>query len=50
MPSDDPGNLSRREYADIVAYLLGSNEFPVGDKELPSDIATLNEIRIENKR
>ncbi len=50
MPSDDPGNLSRREYADIVAYLLGSNEFPAGDKELASDIATLNEIRIENKR
>ena len=41
MPSDDPGSLSRREYADIVAYLLGSNEFPAGPKELASEIAAL---------
>jgi mono/diheme cytochrome c family protein len=50
MPSDDPGNLSRRQYADIVAYMLNANEFPAGEKELDSTSAALNEIRIELKR
>ena len=50
MPSDDPGNLSTRQYADLLAYLFGANEFPAGDKELDRDAAALNEIRIEAKR
>ena len=50
MPADDPGNLSIREYSDIVAYILSVNEFPTGQKELDRDVAALNEIRIEMKR
>jgi S-disulfanyl-L-cysteine oxidoreductase SoxD len=50
MPADDPGNLSSREYSNIVAYLLSVNEFPAGQKELDRDVAALNEIRIEMKR
>ena len=50
MPSDDPGNLSSREYSDLVAYILSVNEFPVGPKELDRDAATLDDIRIEAKR
>jgi mono/diheme cytochrome c family protein len=50
MPSDDPGNLSTRQYADVVAYIFGANEFPSGDQELGRDVAVLNEIRIEAKR
>lgn len=50
MPSEDPGNLSRRQYADILAYILSVNEFPGGQKELESDTAPLNDIRIEAKR
>jgi len=50
MPSEDPGNLSRRQYADIVAYILSVNEFPAGQKELESETAPLNDIRIEAKR
>ena len=50
MPSDDPGSLSTRQYADLVAYILGANEFPAGDKELDRDAAALNDIRIEPKR
>ncbi len=50
MPADDPGNLSRREYSDVVAYILSVNEFPAGQKELDRDVAALNEIRIEMKR
>jgi len=50
MPSDDPGNLSTRQYADLIAYILGANEFPAGDQELGRDVAALNEISIEEKR
>jgi len=50
MPSDDPGNLSTREYADVVAYIFSVNNFPAGEKELERDTAALNEIRIEAKR
>jgi mono/diheme cytochrome c family protein len=50
MPADDPGNLSSREYSDMVAYILSVNEFPAGQKELDRDVAALNEIRIEMKR
>jgi quinoprotein glucose dehydrogenase len=50
MPTDDAGNLSTRQYADLVAYLFSANEFPPGDKELDRDLAALNEIRIEPKR
>ncbi len=50
MPSEDPGTLSRRQYADIVAYILNTNDFPAGEKELDSASAALDEIRIELKR
>ena len=50
MPSDDPGNLSTRQYSDVVAYILSANGFPVGQKDLERDMAPLNEIRIETKR
>ena len=50
MPSDDPGNLSTRQYADLVAYIFGANEFPAGETELDRDVAALNDIRIEEKR
>lgn len=49
MPSDDPGNLSRRQYVDIVAWILNSNEFPAGSKALENTPA-LKEIRIEEKK
>lgn len=50
MPADDPGNLSTRQYADIVAYILSGNEFPAGQKELERDAAAMNEIRIEGEK
>jgi quinoprotein glucose dehydrogenase len=49
MPTDDPGNLSTRQYSDIVAYLLSLNEFPAGSKELDRDTTVMNEIRLEAK-
>jgi len=50
MPSDDPGNLSIRQYADLVAYVLSENKFPAGQKEIDREVAPLNEIRIERKQ
>ena|SRR5688500_16884273 len=50
MPSDDPGGLSARQYADLVAYIFSANSFPAGEKDLDRDAAALKEIRIERKR
>lgn len=50
MPSDDPGSLSTRQYADLVAFLFSANEFPAGEKDLDRDAGVLNEIRIDAKR
>jgi len=37
MPPDRPGQLSPQVYADLLAFLLSSNGYPAGDKELPAD-------------
>jgi len=50
MPSDGPGKLSRKQSADMVAYILNSNDFPVGKTELPPDADTLNTILIQAKK
>ena len=47
MPADQPGHLSREQNADILAFLLNSNAFPTGTKELPSDASALQKIRFE---
>jgi mono/diheme cytochrome c family protein len=47
MPADQPGKLSRQENAAILAFLLTSNRFPAGPKELSDDAAVLQKIRFE---
>lgn len=47
MPNDNPGRLSRGQYADIVAYLLQVNGLPAGERPLPSADERLKRIRIE---
>jgi len=47
MPADKPGTLSRQQTADILAFTLASNNFPAGQKDLPSDATTLAKIRFE---
>jgi mono/diheme cytochrome c family protein len=47
MPTDDPGHLSTRQYADLTAFILSSNGLAAGAKELPTDKTALNEIVIE---
>jgi len=48
MPADKPGQLSREQNADILAFLLTANGFPSGQKELSTDTAALGKIRFES--
>ena len=47
MPKGNPGSLKRREYLDVLAYILSLNSMPAGDQELPSRPADLKTIRIK---
>lgn len=44
MPADNPGSLTEKQYAEILALMLETNTFPAGDTELPADEATLANI------
>lgn len=46
MPLDKPGRLTRQQNVDVIAYLLKSNEWPVGATELPPEPGTLKQIKI----
>jgi mono/diheme cytochrome c family protein len=50
MPSDRPNSLSSESYRDIVAFILQSNKFPSGEKELDADLDALRQILITTKR
>ena len=47
MPADQPGRLTREQNADILAFLLSSNGFPAGAKELLTDAEVLAKIRFD---
>lgn len=47
MPNDNPGKLSKGQYAEITAYVLRLNGQPAGDKDLPEDEEALKHIKIE---
>ncbi len=49
MPKSEPGSLTPREYARVVAYLLKMNGMPAGKDETPADSTALKKIRIELK-
>lgn len=49
MPQDRPGSLSGDAYIDIVAFLLQSNNFPVGTQELGRDADRLKSLKIASK-
>ena len=48
MPPSRPGQLGDGTYADLVAYILQVNGLPVGDAELPTDLAALEKMVIQN--
>jgi len=49
MPADAPGSLSLSDTADVVARILQLNKFPAGQKDLPSDVTALGQIKIESQ-
>lgn len=47
MPPEEPGTLGAQEYVDVVAFLLGANRYPAGDRELTADPGLLAGIAVE---
>jgi S-disulfanyl-L-cysteine oxidoreductase SoxD len=47
MPADNPGKLNRQQNADILAYVLKFDMYPVGKVELPTQTDALRQIRFE---
>ena len=47
MPQDAPGRMSRKEYADTIAFIFKSSSMPAGQSELPSELEPLKQIKIE---
>jgi S-disulfanyl-L-cysteine oxidoreductase SoxD len=50
MPIGRPGSLGAQGYADVIAFILASNGFPDGAKELPANEPALEGIVIETKK
>jgi mono/diheme cytochrome c family protein len=50
MPLNNPGGLSREQYADILAFVLKSNGYPAGQRDLYRRTEYLNVIRFEPPR
>jgi len=46
MPSDRPNSLSSQAYRDVVSFILQSNKFPPGAKELDAEPEALRQILI----
>ena len=46
MPADNPGSMKRDQVADLVAFILNFNKYPVGQKDLPTDLESLKAIKI----
>ena len=47
MPADRPGQLTKDQNAGILAYILKSNKFPAGAKELPASADAMRYVRFE---
>jgi S-disulfanyl-L-cysteine oxidoreductase SoxD len=50
MPQNSPGSLSRQQYVDILATMLGGGEFPQGKTELPREVDALKQIAFESAK
>ena len=47
MPQNNPGSLSRQQYADVLAYMLSAGSFPEGKIELPREAEILRQIAFD---
>jgi len=50
MPQNDPGTLSRDQYAEVVAFLLKSNGFPAGSAALDRRTEVMATIDIQAQK
>jgi S-disulfanyl-L-cysteine oxidoreductase SoxD len=50
MPADRPGQLTKERNAEILAYMLQVNKFPVGKQELPANADALKNIRMSAEK
>ena len=50
MPQNNPGSLSGQQNADILAFILSANKFPVGQTELSNQGMALKDIKFEAKK
>ena len=50
MPYGQPATLSKREYIDIIAYVLMMNGYSAGTRALPLDPAVLDRMTIKPQR
>ena len=46
MPESNPGALPRKDYVDILAYILSLNRYPAGEAELHYEDGALDSIVI----
>ena len=46
MPADNPGSLKRDQAADLVAFILNFNKYPLATADLPADSDSLKAIKI----
>lgn len=49
MPQSNPGSLPRKDYVDILAYVLSLNRYPAGDSELTYEDGALDDITIVSR-
>ena len=49
MPKDNPGSVSSEDTADIIAYLLQSNDAQAGQSEIPPDREKVKDILVTKK-
>ncbi|HEX7720199.1 MAG TPA: cytochrome c [Woeseiaceae bacterium] len=49
MPESNPGALPRKEYVEILAYILSLNRYPSGDSELGYEDGMLDDITIASR-
>lgn len=50
MPAENPGGLSRQQYADILAFVFSRNAFPVGTAELSNKTEWLDQLKFEARK
>ena len=46
MPADNPGSLKRDQVADLIAFILNFNKFPLAQSDLPAETEALKAIKI----